>query len=41
MLVLLFVFLIHLGYAMFDLPGAFIQLGIDLYARMDADHMIN
>lgn len=28
------------GYAMFDLPGAFIQLGIDLYSRMDEEHRI-
>jgi len=28
------------GYAMFDLPGAFIQLGVDLYGRMTQDHKI-
>jgi len=28
------------GYAMFDLPGAFDTLGIDLYGRMDEEHRI-
>jgi len=29
------------GYAMFDLPGAFIQLGVDLYSRMTPEYSIN
>jgi len=29
------------GYAMFDLPGAFIQMGVDLYSRMTPEYSIN
>jgi len=29
------------GYAMFDLPGAFIQFGVDLYSRMSPQYAIN
>lgn len=28
------------GYAMFDLPGAFIQMGVDLYSRMTPEYAI-
>ena len=26
------------GYAMFDLPAAFLQMGVDLYGRMEQMH---
>jgi len=29
------------GYAMFDLPGAFIQMGVDLYARMTPEYAVD
>ena len=28
------------GYAMLDLPGAFIQMGVDLYARMTQEYAV-